>query len=281
MRNLVMIPSDVMYPQKEQSYVLMGRDHAPFTNAMIGITYPYAAYQIHRGAGNRINLFELVLEGKGEVWIDGAWQAVEKGDMYIMVQGQEQRYRSNPSDPMKKIWINYEADYMSAFLDAYGIQSGIYKSERAGRYLERAFQYTQTNQYDPFVCFEVASCVNHIVHTIATEQQQEGGDAYRICMALHAAVYETLSLDELADSLHISKSNVIRVFKKEYGVTPYEYLLRLKIDAAKLLLCNTEMSVREIAERVCIADPHYFSTLFLSRVGVRPREYRKQKRSTP
>ena len=86
MRNLVMIPSDVMYPQKEQSYVLMGRDHAPFTNAMIGITYPYAAYQIHRGAGNRINLFELVLEGKGEVWIDGAWQAVEKGDMYIMVQ---------------------------------------------------------------------------------------------------------------------------------------------------------------------------------------------------
>ena len=124
----------------------------------------------------------------------------------------------------------------------------------------------------------MASCVNHIVHTIATEQQQEGGDAYRICMALHAAVYETLSLDELADSLHISKSNVIRVFKKQYGVTPYEYLLGLKMDAAKLLLRNTQMTIKEIAQLVKIGDAHYFSSLFLSRVGMRPRDYRLAKR---
>ena len=87
--------------------------------------------------------------------------------------------------------------------------------------------------------------------------------------------YAVDSLDELSEKLHISKSNVIRIFKKRYGITPYEYLLSSKIDAAKVLLQSTQMTVREIADRLCVSDEHYFSTLFCNRVGMRPSDFRK------
>ena len=90
-------------------------------------------------------------------------------------------------------------------------------------------------------------------------------------------MYEKINLDTVASNLHISKSNLIRVFKKNYGVTPYEYLLTLKTETAKILLRETTMSVKEIADRLCISDEHYFSSLFFARVGMRPREYRTKK----
>ena len=267
----------VRYPKKESACVFMGVDRKPFTGATIGITYPFAGYEIFRPSQTKTNLFEYVLEGKGEVWLDGKWCEVKAGDVYILPQDQEHHYRSDPHAPMKKLWINYVADYMPSFLEAYGIIGGIYRGHRARAYFELAYQYAQEEGHD---CYEIADCVHQIVQAVAVDRQaQDGSDAYRIRAALHGAVYEPVTLDMLADTLHISKSNVIRVFKKEYGVTPYEYLLRLKIDAAKLLLCNTEMSVKEIAERVCVSDQHYFSSLFLARVGMRPRDYRKQKKS--
>lgn len=103
-------------------------------------------------------------------------------------------------------------------------------------------------------------------------------DGFVIREALAAAVYEKRNLDDIAAELHMSKSNMIRVFKREYGTTPYEFLLGEKIDAAKLLLKNTRMKVSEIADRVCVADEHYFSALFLKRTGMRPGAYRENGR---
>ena len=92
---------------------------------------------------------------------------------------------------------------------------------------------------------------------------------------LGAALYQKLDLNLLSEKLHISKSNIIRIFKKRYGVTPYEYLIASKIEAAKALLVNTQLPIKEIADRLCIVDEHYFSTLFCNRVGVRPSHFRK------
>ena len=163
-------------------------------------------------------------------------------------------------------------------LTAYGIGSGIYRSEGARRYFERVYEATQSGSTDAYIYYTIAECIHGIIHSVASEMRQnEGADAHRIREALNSAVYEKLTLDELSATFHISKSNIIRVFKKQYGVTPYEYLIGLKIDTAKLLLKNTHMTVGEIAERVQISDQHYFSSLFLERVGMRPKDYRKAK----
>ena len=266
------------YPQKETAVAFIAENKQPFENAVIGMTYPDSEYNIDRTARSPVTVFEYVIEGQGEILLNGKWETVSKGQIYILRSFEEHHYRSIRNDPFKKIWINYVAGYLPVLLDDYGIQSGIYKSENAKAYFEQLIDISKSITVSKNTHYMIAECVHKIIHAVATERLSEKNDGDRIRQVLNASVYEKLNLNDIAEKIHISKSNIIRIFKKQYGITPYEYLIQIKISAAKLLLKDTKMTIKEIADRLNISDEHYFSTLFLSRVGMRPKDYRNKDR---
>jgi two-component system response regulator YesN len=85
---------------------------------------------------------------------------------------------------------------------------------------------------------------------------------------------DTLSLQKLADHLYISACYLSMIFKKEADETFLKYLVRVRLNAAKDLLRNTDLRTAEIAERVGYPDINYFSFFFKKNVGMSPREYR-------
>ena len=263
----------VKYPVKEKAYAIIPHNGVPFTDAAVGITYPDKDYSVSRGPCG-ITLFEYVVSGEGEVLIGGKWQRAATGDFYILRSGEEHVYRASSRDPWHKLWVNYVADYIGAFLSSYGIVSGIYHSDSVKRYFEELIALTKESSPNADTAFAIAERIHKIVRAAAVEKLNARDDEHGIRCRLVSYTYKKLNLDELAAELHMSKSNLIRVFKRCYGVTPYEYLLSHKIESAKVLLRETKLSVKEIADKVCIADEHYFSTVFYKRVGMRPREYR-------
>ena len=269
--------SQVSYPSKEWAAAFTSGEGAPFRRVSIGITYPYAGYKITRKAGHRINVFEYVLEGAGEIFIGGEWQRVEAGQIYVLPAGESHEYRADPATPWKKIWVNYIADYIPEMLRAYGIGAGVYTADGAEAIFEELLKYAEGGVTEG-VNYSIAESVHGIIHRIARSRHSSRDNRPQVMDALNARIYERLNLDELASELHLSKSQLIRSFKKQYGVTPYEYFLGLKIDAARVLLRDTNMRISEISERLSISDEHYFSTLFRARTGMSPREYRESKR---
>ncbi len=280
MRKIKPTDQNVSFPEKEEAYALVTQENTPFLYTAVGITYPDPGYHIDRTPEHRINVFEYVVSGEGEICLGGVWKRVKAGSLYILREGEAHHYRSLPRDPWKKRWINYTADYISPLLDAYGITSGIYPCHEAEKYFTEALETLQFGTPQAEAGRTVAECVHKLISLAAASQGTErDSDAYRIRNELDASLYRKADLDQLAKTLHMSKSNLIRIFKKRYGVTPYEYLLGAKIETAKALLSSTQLPIKEIAERLCISDAHYFSTLFESRVGMRPRDFRARSAS--
>ncbi len=82
------------------------------------------------------------------------------------------------------------------------------------------------------------------------------------------------SVSTAADVAGVSAAHFRRLFTKVYSVCPQEYMMDLRIDAAKDLLSVSALSVGEVAEASGFASAYYFSRFFRIKTGLTPTEYR-------
>lgn len=83
-------------------------------------------------------------------------------------------------------------------------------------------------------------------------------------------------LDAYLKSLPFSYDYLRKLFKKETGVTPHEYLTRTRMNAAQMLLSGTsrfDYSINETSEMCGFSEPLYFSRVFKKRFGCSPSQY--------
>jgi len=89
----------------------------------------------------------------------------------------------------------------------------------------------------------------------------------------------TLSRWEIAEAVGVSGDYLTRVFSRELGLTPWDYLNRYRTLQAKSLLRNTDENIACIARQVGFHDPAYFSRVFRKAVGQSPEAFREQAES--
>jgi two-component system, response regulator YesN len=88
----------------------------------------------------------------------------------------------------------------------------------------------------------------------------------------------TLSLTEVAELVGLTPPHFSKIFKKKINELYIDYLTRIRIERAQLLLQQQNLlKVYEIGEAVGYQDQHYFSQIFKKIVGVTPKQYREQK----
>lgn len=89
--------------------------------------------------------------------------------------------------------------------------------------------------------------------------------------------FNNINFSNLAQHLNYSRSHLYKVFKADYGISPTEYLLNLRIEKSKELL--RQFPVNETAYSIGFNNPLYFSRIFHKRVGLSPTEYKKSTHS--
>lgn len=110
--------------------------------------------------------------------------------------------------------------------------------------------------------------------TAASQATESDAAVRRACALIEGAYGQDLTLDDIAESAAVSKSYLLRLFKRHLGTTPYEYLMRYRITRAKELLAETDLRVGQIARSVGFNSESNFSYRFSRMVGQSPREYR-------
>ena len=85
-----------------------------------------------------------------------------------------------------------------------------------------------------------------------------------------------LANEKIATYCNISEVYLRKLFVKELGVTPRQYLIDLRLQRAKQLLCEGVLKINAVAEICGFANPYHFGRLFKEKTGLTPSEYMKK-----
>jgi AraC-like DNA-binding protein len=245
---------------------------------MAGKSICDGSYSISRQK-SEVYVLEYVLEGTGTIIHNGHKYTASAGEMYLLHKGAQHQYYSSKEAPWVKIWMNLKGTLMEHLLEVYPIERIVYPGD--GQILDcfHSFHLELTSGKSPQEIQKACALLLHGIISAAyfgtlSLQQQEPDEALKIKRYLDQHVLDSVTLEDLCRHFFKSKAQIIRQFKKKYGITPYAYLLDIKLQYAKKLLSHTNVSIKEIAARLQFADEHYFSTYFRQVEKVSPSQYR-------
>lgn len=130
--------------------------------------------------------------------------------------------------------------------------------------------------------FQSSMRIYHIFeYLLAPSSQQMNNDnpIDRTIRFIRGNVGKDITLNELAAVANLSPYYYAHCFKQQTGFSPMEYVINTRLEQAKILLVRTIKSVAEIAYELGYSSSNSLINMFVKRVGVSPKQYRKSHQS--
>ncbi|MGO4694219.1 AraC family transcriptional regulator [Paenibacillus sp. 2TAB26] len=144
-------------------------------------------------------------------------------------------------------------------------------------------QLVQLNMNDhiPSVKWKQQLVFQEVIEHLSASMEAEGPSPSILC-AEQAASYlrehyrDSITAQELGDSINFHPVYIARCMQKEFGCAPFDYLMRFRIEQAKLLLLQTDLPIARIGEQVGFNHAAYFTSCFAKYESISPRKYRQR-----
>lgn len=221
----------------------------------------------------RDDVFLLVFDGVLRFSEDGEQREVCAGEYYIQ---KKNRYQGGEiaSDAPKYLYVHFDAEWSDAD-DAF---------PHRGRFDIQLFSNLITR-------IDTASHQNRTYSELQylflklllalKEPPEMSRTARQFSEYIDKNLDKISSLSDLCEVFHYSKNYIIRIFNKEFGASPIQYINDVKIKRAMYLLESTSRSVKEIVEECGYSDYPYFYKRFVQKTGCSPLRWRKQIQENP
>lgn len=236
--------------------------------------------------GRRDYQILYVANGKTHFWFDDKEEIVSAGHMVLYKPEEIQKYIYYLEDNPEVFWIHFTGSdvknilaYHGISLDEHVFYCGVLPDYKA--LFRKIIQELQLCRYG----YEdyIASLFNDILLLVDRQQHEQKKTTGNVQEQIERAAayfnenYNTkISIDDYAESLHISTNWFIHNFKQYAGMSPAQYILSLRMVNAQSLLERTTYNIKEISEIVGYENPLYFSRVFKKEIGKSPAQYRKE-----
>lgn len=255
-------------------------------------------------------------EGNVQITVENRQFDAEQGDIFIFRPHQRHLIRCMNNTPVIQPHVHFDLQYRDDYQDVYvpyvtdeqipkedwrlfreDILPALYpnipprihpkNTKLFEEYLfdliheyENPSMFTQVRQQWLFLrLFDLyLSEVGYSLHTEGSSHIESIAARIKIYLENHCS--ESLKLDELTGIIHIDKSYLIRIFKQIYGITPLAYHQQIRIQRARSMLVNTNLSITQISENTGFSSIHDFDRVFRKIDGSSPSSYRNMRCST-
>lgn len=235
-------------------------------------------------------VLEFVESGRGTARLDGTAHALGPGTVFAYGPTTEYEVSSEPRDPMVKYFVALGGREVRARLKRCGVDVGTARELAAYAEVTSVFEdLVREGQRSGGLASRICAALVELLllkiedtATLTPHAREPAREAFLRCKALIDAEAERLStLHEIATSAGVEASSVCRWFRRYQGTSPYQYLMRRKMNLAAEYLIENGGLVKEAAERVGFADPYHFSRAFKSVHGVAPRDLLRYRAAAP
>lgn len=230
-------------------------------------------------------LIHYIINGKGKVVCDGKTYRLSRGNAFLISGKEKVYYEADMKEPWYYMWIQISGDMADSFVKSVLLsrREPIYTTERPD-IIERRFRELAALENEKNSFIVSGAMFTLLGDMIKYSVRRAEGDTrspeeyVTMCKSyIQMNRYRRLTVKELCSYVKLEHSYLYRLFMREVGMSPYDYIIMCKLKTAKKQLEETSLSIGEIALSVGYTDSLAFSKLFGKKVGMPPSEYRKMR----
>ena len=242
-------------------------------------------YEIHRRTFPFYSI-EYVERGGGGVKLKNHRHELQPGAVFSYGPGVRQHITADPADPPVKYFVNFAGDKAKEFLRHCGMPPGtvsqVFPPNEIQTLFDELIRCGQRNSpHRAGLCARLLEC---LALKISESHAPRGGieshsfTTYQDCRRHVENNFARLkTLRQIAQECHVDGAYLCRLFQKFDHETPYQFLMRLKMNLAAEWLQQPGIMVKQVAERAGFADQFHFSRAFKSVFGLSPDAFRRMR----
>lgn len=226
---------------------------------------------------------EYVVRGGGEVRLGTRVYPLQPGLVFAYGPGIRHQISSAPSAPLVKYFVDFTGTRGEGMLQACSLAPGQTLLVHPVNALQPLFEEliragAESRRESSALCNQLLEC---LTLRIAGSCAPRGGveslafrtyTQSRQFIETHFVRLQTL--DQIAAERHVNKAYLCRLFHRFDHQTPYQFLLRLKMNQAAEQLQQPGTLVKQVAAQAGFADPFHFSRVFRAVLGLSPSHFR-------
>ena len=250
----------------------------PINVLMTGVSICDKNHRYIRNKPN-ITIIEYVFRGEGTLLIDNKTFDVKADDIYILPAGISHEYYASARDPWAKYFMNLSGTLAQSLLVNFSLNNQfVFSAPALKNHFMEMIKISFSDMPEVEKQAKLASLYVEILHRLylINKQSQKNSEAVLLKNYLDENSNRIINNVELANHIYRSPDYCLKLFKREFGTTPYDYQINNKIRIACSLLQHTKKSVQEIAEFIGYQNPHYFTSMFKAKKGMTPTQYRQK-----
>ena len=232
--------------------------------------------------------FLAVTRGGGEIETASAGHLdVHAGDIFVLFPGEWHRFRPHLEAGWNECWVGFDGDYAKHLMQAFFPPQSPVLRGAATREINRlmmgiAKRYKEASaQATPLLASDIIALITRLAllsRSAASPERQASQSKLALArnwLLEHA--FEPVAPSSLCEAVGMGYSAFRKAFKEETGYAPHAYVLEIRLNRAKALLQQTDLTVTQIAAQTGFASVFYFTRYFVRHTGVSPTAWRGTK----